>query len=171
MNPEYLWLTGAMRLLAFFVFLLLSSLTACLRPISTSRISESSAQSTGEKTPQQFSNKLEGHYEGTVLNFHQDYGNSNPVAIDFEATGKCLYSDPFWPNRPCLWDRSTDRITVRVTEGETLRFQLADDKLTYLKRDGAGGGVCIQLAKNRAVSDPEAGFCRGAMMGLPLPPR
>jgi len=58
-----------------------------------------------------------------------------------------------------------------VTEGETLPFQRADDKLTYLKRDGIGGGVCIQLVKNRAVSDTGAGLCQGVMMGLPPPPR
>jgi hypothetical protein len=161
------------RVLRLILVVLLSSLTAChIEPITTSRTSEASAQSTAEKKPQELSsNKLEGHYEGTVLNFHQDYGGSHSVAIDFEATGTCLYSDPIGNKQPCHWERSTDRITVRVTDGETLPFHLADDNLTYLKRDGAGGGVCIQLAKNRAVSDPEAGFCQGAMLGLPPPPR
>jgi hypothetical protein len=161
------------RVLRLILVVLLSSLTAChFEPTTTSRTSEAYAQSTGEKPPQQvFSNKVEGHYEGTKLNFHQDYGHSYPVAIDLEATGTCLYSDPFWAKRPCLWERSTDRITVRVTEGETLPFRLADDKLTYLMRDGAGGGVCIELSKNKAVSDNWADACKGAMMGLPLPPR
>ncbi len=161
------------RVLRLILVVLLSSLIAChTGPMTTSRTSEASAQNAGEKTPQQLlSNKLEGHYEGTKLDFHQDYGSSNPVAIDFESTGTCLYSDPIWTKRPCHWERSTDRITVRVTEGETLPFQRADDKLTYLKRDGIGGGVCIQLAKYRAVSDTGAGLCQGAMMGEPPPPR
>jgi hypothetical protein len=162
------------RVLRLTLVVLLSSFTAChMGPTTTSRTSEASAQSTGEKTPQQlFSDKLEGHYEGIKLDFFQDYGGSNPVAIDFEPSGTCLYSEPSWPpKRPCHWERSTDRITVRVTEGETLPFRLADDKLAYLKRDGSGGGVCIQLVKNRAVSDTGADLCQGVMMGLPLPPR
>lgn len=115
---------------------------------------------------------IEGHYEGIKLDFFQDSGMSIPVAIDFEPTGTCLFSDPFWPKRPCHWERSTDRITVSVTEGETLPFQrAADDKLTYFKSDGFGGGVCIQLVKDRPVSDTEAGLCQGAITGLPPPRR
>ena len=160
------------RVLRLILVVLLSPLTACNTwPTTTSRISEASAQSTREKTPHQLlSNKLEGHYEGIKLDFHQDSGSSNPVAIDVEPTGTCLYSDPISTKRPCHWERSTDRITVRMTQGETLPFQWTDDKLAYLKRDGIGGGVCIQLTKDRAVWDTGDGLCQGGMMGLP-PPR
>jgi hypothetical protein len=80
------------RVLRLTLVVLLSSLTAChTGPTTTSRTSEASAQSTREKTPQQvLSNKLEGHYEGTKLDFHQDYGSSYPVAIGIEPTGTCL---------------------------------------------------------------------------------
>ena len=161
------------RVLRLILVVLLSSLTACqIRPTRISRTAEASAQNTGEKTPQQLlSNEPVGHYGGTEFYFHQDVSTSHSVAIDFEPTGTCLYTYPGGYKQPCLWDRSTDRITVRVTDGDTLPLRLADDELTYLKRDGAGGGVCIKLAKNRAVSDPEAGFCQGAMGGLPLPPK
>ena len=161
------------RVLRLILVVLLGSLTACrIAPTTTSQTSEVSARNTGEKTPQKsLSNKPEGHYQGIKLDFHQDSGASNPVAIDVEPTGTCLYSDPIWSKRPCHWEWSTDRITVRVTEGETLPFQTAGDKLSYLKRYGIGGGVCIQLAKNRAASDIGADLCQGVMMGLPLPPR
>ena len=111
------------RVLHLPLVVLLSSLTAChAGPIQTSRTSEASSR-TGGKTPQQLlSSKLEGHYEGTKLNFRQDSGASNPVAIDFEPTGTCQYSDPIWTKRPCRWDRSTDRITVRVTEARPCHF-------------------------------------------------
>ncbi len=161
------------RVLRLIPVLLLSSLIAChTKPITISRTSQAFPQNTGEtKTQQLLSNRLEGHFEGIKLDFHQDYGSSNPVSIDVEPTGACLYSDPIGTKRPCHWERSNDRITVRVTEGETLPFQQADDKLTYLKRDGIGGGVCIQLAKNGTASDTRTGLCQGAMMGLPQPAR
>lgn len=145
------------RVLRLILLFLLSSLTAC-HTEPTSRISEAFAQT-----------KLEGRYKGTKVAFHQDVESSSPVAIDFEPTRKCRYRDPSWP-APCLWERSTDGITIRVTEGEALLFKLADDKLSYLKRDGFGGGVCIQLVKNGAVSDSAAGLCQGLTKGLPLPP-
>ena len=158
------------RVLRLILVVLLSSLTACqIRPTRISRTAEASAQSTGEKTLQQFTLKrtcgaLWGHRillpPGRL---------DQPFSCNRLRT--CLYTYPGGYKQPCLWDRSTDRITVRVTDGDTLPLRLADDELTYLKRDGAGGGVCIKLAKNRAVSDPEAGFCQGAMGGLPLPPK
>jgi hypothetical protein len=161
------------RVLRLILVVLLSSLTACqIRPTRISRTAEASAQSTGEKTLQQFTLKRTcGALWGHRIYFHQDVSTSHSVATDFEPTGTCLYTYPGGYKQPCLWDRSTDRITVRVTDGDTLPLRLADDELTYLKRDGAGGGVCIKLAKNRAVSDPDAGFCQGAMGGLPLPPK
>ena len=160
------------RVLRLTPVLLLTSLSAChIEPTTISQASQASPQNTGEDPQQLLSNNLEGHYEGIKLAFQQDYGSSNPVAIDVEPTGTCLYSDPISTKRPCHWERSTDRITVHVTEGETLPFRWANDKLSYLKRDGNGGGVCIQLVKNRAVSDTRAYLCQGAMMGLPPPPR
>lgn len=160
------------RVARLILVVLLSSSTACNTwPTTTSRISEASAQSRREKTPPQvLSNKLEGHYEGIKLDFHQDFGSSDPVAIDVEPKGTCLYRDPISTKRPCNWERSTDSITVRVTKGETLPFQWADDRLTYLKRDGIGGGVCIQLTKDKAVWDTGDGLCQRVMMGMP-PPR
>jgi hypothetical protein len=160
------------RVLRLILAVPLGSLTAChIGPVTTSRTSEAPTQSTrGKTSPQLPSNKLEGHYEGIKLEFYQDSGSSNPVAIDIEPTGACQYSDPIWFKRPCRWERSTNRITVSVTQGGTVAFQMADDKLTYLTRDGAGGGVCIQLVKGKAVSDTGADLCRGVMMGLPLPP-
>jgi len=139
------------RVLRLILVVLLSTLTACrIEPTTT---------------------KLEGHYEGIKLDFFQDTGSSYPVTIDIEPTGTCLYSNPFWAKQPCHWERSADRITVRLTEGETLPFRWADGKLKYLKSDGAGGGVCIQLVKDRAVSDTWDDLCHRAMTGLPLPPK
>jgi hypothetical protein len=169
------------RVLRLIFVVLLSSLTACHTGLTpTSRASEASAQSTGEKTSQPLlSNKLEGHYEGIELDFHQDYGGSHAVTIDIEPTGTCLYSDVVAIKPLCHWERSTDGIIVHLTEGEmtapvqrgTQPFQWADDKLSYLTRDGDGGGVCIQLVKNMAVSDIRDSLCQGVMMGLPLPPK
>ena len=161
------------RVLRLILVVLLSSLTACQTGLTpTYRTTEASAQSTGEKTPQQsLSNNLEGHYEGIKLDFFQDTGLSIPVVIDFEPTGTCRYSYPSGDKQPCHWERSTDRITVRVTDGDTLPFKRADDKLTYFKSDGFGGGVCIQLVKDRAVSDTGDDLCQGAMTGMPPPPR
>lgn len=124
------------------------------------------------------STKLEGHYEGTRLDFDQDEGAGGPAAIDLEPTGSCLYSDHSRGKysdhsrgkRPCHWERSTGGITVHLTDGESLPFQWAGGKLSHLERDGTGGGVCIELVKDAAVWGAEAGLCRGVMMGLPPPP-
>jgi len=74
------------RVLRLILVVLLSSLTACqIRPTRISRTAEASAQSTGEKTPQQLlSNEPVGHYGGTEFYFHQDVSTSHSVAIDFE---------------------------------------------------------------------------------------
>lgn len=154
-------------ILRLTLVVLLGSLTAC-----HTGSSEGSAQSKGQTTAQQsLSTKLEGHYEGTKLDFHQDAGSGGPAAIDLEPMGTCLYSDQYRGKRPCHWERSTGGITVHVTECETLPFQWANGKLSHLERDGIGGGVCIELVKDTAVSDAGAGLCSGVMMGLPPPPR
>lgn len=137
------------------------------------------AQSTEKAAPQpSLSTRIEGHYEGKKLDFMQDFGSSVPVAIDFARTGTCLYSQmfaqdrkPIWMKLRCHWERSADAVTVRVTQGETVRFHWTGDTLIYLKRDSIGGGVCIQLAKNKAASDPGADPCQAAMIGMPGPPR
>ena len=124
------------------------------------------------------STKLEGHYEGTRLDFDQDEGAGGPAAIDLEPTGSCLYSDHSRGKysdhsrgkRPCHWERSTGGITVHLTDGESLPFQWAGGKLSHLERDGTGGGICIELVKDAAVRGAEAGICRGVMMGPPLHP-
>jgi hypothetical protein len=169
------------RVLRLLLVVLLGSLTAChTGPTTTSRTPEASAQSTGKKTPPQvLSNKLEGHYEGIELDYHQDYGGSHAVTMDIEPTGTCLYSDTVAIKPLCHWERSTDRITIYVSEGDMTRpiqrgmllFQRKDDKLSHLTHDGIGGGVCIQLVKNRAVADIRDSLCQGVMMGLPLPPK
>jgi len=95
------------------------------------------------------------------------------VAIDLELQGTCLYNDPTVGGKlPCHWERSADGIVVSVTINPfintpsvwTLHLRWADDKFSYVGRDGIGGGVCIQLAKDKAVAD-----CHGMMMGMPPP--